>query len=187
MLWVYIAALIVGAGTILVQIVFAGHDADAGAHDVGGGHDTAHDASHDVGAWSIFLSARFWTFAFLAFGMVGALITFFAFAGTTFTLLLAVASGLVAGLVAGFTFRALRRATATTSASLDETVGQVGRVLLPCSKGKVGKVRLELKGQSVDVLATTDNEEIEIGMRVVVQEVRGGIAHVTRAPEELEP
>jgi membrane protein implicated in regulation of membrane protease activity len=185
-LWVYLAALIVGAGTIVMQLVFAGHG-DAGGHDVGGGHDASHDASHDVGAWSIFLSARFWTFAFLAFGMVGALITTFGFAGTTFTLLLAIASGLAAGLVAGFTFRALRHANASTSASLDETVGQIGRVLLPCAKGKVGKVRLELKGQSVDVLATTGDDEIAIGKRVVIEEVRGGIAHVTRAPEELGP
>jgi membrane protein implicated in regulation of membrane protease activity len=119
--------------------------------------------------------------------MVGALITGFGFAGTTFTLLLALASGLGAGVVAGLTFRALRKANASTSASLDETVGQIGRVLLPCAKGKVGKVRLELKGQSVDVLATTGDEEIPIGKRVVIQEVRGGIAHVTRAPEELGP
>jgi membrane protein implicated in regulation of membrane protease activity len=186
-LWFYLAALIIGAGTIVMQLLFAGHDADAGGHDVGGGHDGSHDAAHDVGAWSIFLSARFWTFALLAFGMVGALITMFAFATSTFTLLLAIASGLCAGLVAGFTFRALRRANASSSASLDETVGQIGRVLLPCSKGKVGKVRLELKGQSVDVLATTGDEEIAIGKRVVIEEVRGGIAHVTRAPEELGP
>jgi membrane protein implicated in regulation of membrane protease activity len=185
-LWVYVAALIVGAGTILMQLVFAGHDA-GGGHDVGGAHDASHDAEHDVGAWSIFLSARFWTFALLAFGMVGALITAFGFAGTTLTLLLALASGLAAGFVAGLTFRALRRANASTSASLEEAVGQVGRVLLPCSKGKVGKVRLELKGQSVDVLATTGDDEIAIGKRVVIEEVRGGIAHVTRAPEELAP
>lgn len=187
MLWVYLAALIVGAGTIVIQLVFAGHDADAGGHDVGGGHDGSHDAEHDVGAWSIFLSARFWTFALLAFGMVGALITFLALAGTTFTLALAIGSGVLAGLVAGFTFRALRRTQATTSVSLDEAIGQMGRVLLPCAKGRVGKVRLQLKGQDVDVLATTADEEIAIGKRVVVEEVRGGIAHVTHAPDELGP
>jgi len=182
-LWVYLAALIVGAGTIVIQLLFAGHD--AGAHDVGGAH--GHDAAHDAGAWSIFLSARFWTFALLAFGMVGALVAGFGLAGRLLTLFLAIGSGLCAGLVAGFTFRALRHTQASTTASLEETVGQVGRVLLPCAKGKVGKVRLELKGQSVDVLATTGDEEIAIGRRVVVEDVRGGIAHVTRAPEELGP
>ena len=72
----YLAALIVGAGTLLLQL-FGSGDADAGQDldhaaadadadaDAGGGH--AHGVSGFV---PIFLSLRFWTFGLLAFGLV---------------------------------------------------------------------------------------------------------------------
>ena len=185
MLYLYLAALIIGAGTILLQIVLAsaGHGGDV--HDFDGhGHDVAHD--HDASTWSIFLSSRFWTFLLLAFGLVGSALAVFGLAGTLLTAVLAIVSGILAGLLAALTFRALKRSQATGTASLDDAVGQIGRVLLPCEKGKIGKIRLSIKGQSVDVMAMTTDESIDVGRRAVVQEVRGGIAQVTRTPEELD-
>lgn len=184
MLWVYLAALIVGLGTIAIQLAMAGHggdvhDADAGGHDV-------HHAGDGDAAWAVILSVRFWTFALLAFGVSGSLLTAASLAGSTSTLVIAIVAGLLAGLGAGLTFRALRRSTATSSASLaQDAVGQLGRVLLPCGNGRVGKVRLQLKGQAVDVLAMTAGEEIAIGRRVIVEEIRGDIAQVVVAPDEL--
>ena len=183
MLYVYLGALIVGAGTILLQIVLAGHG-DADAHlDHDAGHGDAH--GHEAGSWSVFVSTRFWTFLLLAFGLVGALITFFQFAGPLVTAIVALVAGFAAGLFAALTLRALRRSQASSSTTLGDAVGTTGRVLIPCAKGKVGKVRLQLKGQAVDVMAMTNEPEIPVGETVVVEDVRGGIAQVTKAPKEL--
>jgi membrane protein implicated in regulation of membrane protease activity len=174
----YLAALVVGVGLLGVQLVLAAAgDAHAEVHAGAHGHDDSNAA--------IFLSARFWTYALLAFGMVGVPLHYFDLAPRTGTIVLAILSGLAAGLFASLTFRALRRSGATTTAALEESVGQIGRVILPCAQGKVGKVRVTLKGNAVDALATTDELEIASGRRVVVAEVRGGILHVTTAPEEL--
>jgi membrane protein implicated in regulation of membrane protease activity len=176
-LFVYLAALVVAFGVLAVQLVASGDGHDGG---------DAHDHELDSG-WAVFLGARFWTFCFLAFGLVGTLLTLFRLATPGLVFGLAAPAGLASGLFAALTMRALRRGQATTSVNLEEAVGQVGRVLLPVGKGRVGKVRLQLKGQAVDVLATTDDDELVAGQRVVVDELRGGVAHVLAAPEELGP
>ena len=184
MVWLYFAALIVGLGTIAMQLSMAGHGGDvhdAGAHDV-------HHAGDGDAAWAVILSVRFWTFASLAFGVSGTLLTLLSLASNSVTIALATVCGVTSGLGAGLTFRALRRSTATSSASLaGDAVGQLARVLLPCGNGRVGKVRLQLKGQVVDVLAMARGDEIAIGARVIVEEIRDDIAQVATAPEELGP
>jgi hypothetical protein len=66
-------------------------------------------------------------------------------------------------------------------------VGTVGKVLLPLGKGARGKIRIQLKGQTVDFVATTDDEQIESGQLVMIEEMRETTAHVSRAPVELLP
>src|SRR5690606_37870498 len=141
-------------------------------------------ADGDAGA-AVLLSLRFWTYAALAFGMVGAPLHYFDLASATLTFVLALASGLASGAFATYVIRALRHASTTTTSNLEESVGQIGRVLVPCARGRVGKVRLVLKGHAIDALATTDEEEISAGRKVFVAEVRGGVVHVAIAPEEL--
>ena len=69
--------------------------------------------------------------------------------------------------------------------SSDDAVGLVGRVLLPCGPGKVGKIRVQLRGQSIDLLARTDQDELPVGASVLVESMRGNQAVVSRAPDEL--
>jgi hypothetical protein len=179
--YAYLAAFLVGLGVIGLQLLFAGHgDAGGGGHDVAGHDDgTAESAS-------VLVSTRFWTFALLAFGLVGSLLTMLHLASPIVAALLAIAMGIAAGLFAALTMRALRGGP-EGSASLDEAVGKTGRVLLSVSKERVGKLRVSLKGQEVDLLATTDGEEIEEGQTAVVSEMRGGIARLVAAPKELDP
>ncbi len=175
-LYAYLAALVIGLGTALLQVVMPGH-----------GHDVGHDAGHDhdgLGA-SIFLSTRFWTFALLAGGLVGTLLTVLRLSGSTLALVLALLSGLASGMFAALTIRALKRSDRLGRTSLEEAVGQVGRVMLPCAKGKIGKVRLLVKGQSVDVLAMTNEDELAIGAKVIVSAMEGGYARVVKAPDEI--
>ena len=183
----YLAALIVGVGTIAMQLLFSGHgDADADAHlDVDADH--GHVGHGDGGFLPIFLSLRFWTFAFLAFGMVGTLLHYFRMTTSPVTIGLAVAMGLVSGLAASLTFRLLSRAEMSSGGSTTDAVGSVGKVLVPVSRRAHGKVRIELKGQTVDLLATTDEDDLEAGDMVLVEEVDSGTARVGRPPPELLP
>lgn len=176
MLWVYLAALIIGAGTLLLQAVL-GHD-----HDADGDHDHDHD---DGGAASLLLSSRFWIFLALAFGLSGALLTLFRLAGSTLIFVLASGSGLGSGLLAALVIRALKRGQVSGVANADEAIGRIAEVLIPCERGRIGKVRLQLRGQTMDLLARGGDEAIGAGSKVVIEDIDGGIALVSRAPEEL--
>jgi membrane protein implicated in regulation of membrane protease activity len=179
MLWVYLAALIVGAGTLLLQAVL-GHDADG---DTDLAHDT--DQDHDAGGASLLFSARFWIFLSLAFGLSGALLTLFRLAGPTLIFVLAAGSGLLAGLLAAWVIRSLKRGQVSGVPGADEAVGRIAEVLIPCEQGRIGKVRLQLRGQTMDLLARGGDEAIGAGSKVVIEDIEGGIARVSRAPDEI--
>jgi membrane protein implicated in regulation of membrane protease activity len=193
---VYLAALF---GTIALQLFMAGDgdgDVDADTHvdidgDAGGDADADGDHGHaghgDGGFLPIFLSLRFWTFTFLAFGLSGSLLHYLDLTARTIVPFIALGLGIGAGLLASFTFRALAKTEATSSGSASEAVGQLAKVLVPPHKGGRGKVRVEIKGQMVDLLATTDEEKLESGQMVLVEDMREHTAHVSRAPEELLP
>lgn len=192
---VYLAALIIGLGTILLQLLLSSSDsAGAGTH-VGGadlhadgdGSSAAHSETDVAGFFALFLSLRFWVFALLAFGMTGALCTWLHLGNALVTFVLALAMGLGSGLLAAWVVHALGRATIGSSTSSDESVGAVGRVLLPCGRERPGKIRIQLRGQSIDLLARSDGEEIPVGAAVLVEAVQAGEAVVSRAPDELDP
>jgi len=178
----YIAALIVGAGTLSLQLLLAGSDGHAGVDH----HDAGVHAGHgDTGFLPILLSLRFWIYGLLAFGMVGTLLHYLELAGSLLTLIAAIGIGLLSGFVASYSLRLLAASDTSSGAEAADAVGQLGRVLISCRRGERGKVRIELRGQSVDFIATTDEDELEGGARVLVEEVRGGTLHVSRAPAEL--
>lgn len=195
---VYLFALVVGMGTLVVQIAMgakgeAAGDADAG-HDGGAGH---HEGSvgekaigkhvgDDGGFTALILSTRFWIYALLAFGMSGSLIHLFGFAGSIATFVIAALAGVASGLFAVMVFRAVKRASsAGVTKDAGQAVGQVGRVIVTCARGRKGQVRIELGGHSVDLLATTDEDEIRRGEAILVEDVRGSVAHISRRPPEL--
>ncbi|PYQ49498.1 MAG: hypothetical protein DMF78_18125 [Acidobacteria bacterium] len=91
------------------------------------------------------------------------------------------ASAVAATLIAGATFARLGSAEASGAASLSEAKGRRARVLLPCTPERPGKIRLELGGQQVDMLATTEGAPIPAGVEVVVTEVREDVARVVPA------
>jgi membrane protein implicated in regulation of membrane protease activity len=216
----YLFALVVGLGTLLLQVAMGakgggdGHgdgdgdhagDADeleaegdgskelsvgtkdlaVGTKDLGiGGKDLQHDG--ETSALALFLSTRFWIFASLAFGMSGGLIHVFALAGTITTFIIAALSGFASGLFAVLVFQAIKRSSTPTSPSSSDAIGQIGRVLVTCKRGGMGKVRVELRGHSVDMLATTDDTEIRRGEQILIEDVDGHTARVSRRPPELE-
>jgi membrane protein implicated in regulation of membrane protease activity len=197
----YLAALIIGLGTIGVQLFMAGDgngDADVDAHaDIDADAELDLDADADAhghgdvhadgGFLPIFLSLRFWTFGLMAFGMVGSLLHYLRLAGGLFTPIVAVALGLASGFLASWVFRALNRADTTSGSHSRDAVGQVGKVLVPCEKGGRGKVRIELRGQIHDFLVTTEEDQLAHGDLVLVEDVRDELLHVSRAPAEFLP
>ena len=204
---IYLAALVLGLGTLTLQFVLShvgGGDADgdgdvddlhldAGADELDFDGDVDHaievadhgELAHDgaeagtsVGdAVGVFLSMRFWTFAFMAFGMVGSLLHYLNLAGFGVGLALSIVSGLASGLAAALTFRALK-GSVSSSTGEDETVGKMAKVTVPLHKGSLGKVRVQIKGKRVDLLAVTDAENVAEGDEVVVVEFRGDHAYV---------
>jgi hypothetical protein len=170
---VYILALVLGGGLMLVQAVSGGHDTIDAGHSL--------EIQHHGGGPGV-LSIRSFMYGLFAFGFVGAALHIPGLTGRWSALLLALASGVGAGLAAGLTFARLGSAAASGAASLHEAKGRGARVLLPCSKERPGKIRLELGGQEIDMTATTGGPPIPAGAFVVVVEVREDVAHVAPAP-----
>jgi membrane protein implicated in regulation of membrane protease activity len=193
MLTLYLAALVFGLGLFAVQ-AFSGAHGD-GAHGGSGGHagdaagtDMEIAGAHGPGDWaSIVLSLRFYMFAAIAFGIVGAPVAWLGLASPLATLIAALLTGLLLGFFATQAWRALQRQTLSSGAEAAELVGQLGRVLVACEKGRPGKVRLRVRGQIIDCLATTDEPRLAAGAAVVVQELKGERVHVCAVPSELLP
>jgi len=205
----YLAALILGLGTIVAQLVMSGDgdaDADGGDHDLGADVDADADGidGHDVdvhadadghgghagiggGFLPIILSFRFWTFGLMAFGMVGSILHFGGLGSATLAALAAIVMGVGSGGLASFTFRALARAQTQSGSHTGDAVGQVGRVLIAPKPKQRGKIRIELSGETVDYLASTDEGELGVGDPVLVVEMREDTAHVARPPAEFLP
>jgi membrane protein implicated in regulation of membrane protease activity len=167
-----------------------GHDIDAdGGHDVDAhadhGADQPHPAGGAAGIVGLFLSFRFWTFAMAGFGLVGSSLHFPDLASPTVTLASAIAVALIAGLGASYTFRALKASSTNSGAEATEVVGQVGKVLVPPNSQGHAKVRLLVKGQMIDYVATTDEASLQLGSSVLVEELRGNEIHVSPAPSGL--
>lgn len=173
MLTLYLIALALG-GTLLLASLFLGGEHDAGAPgEVSPDMDadlSAGDADMDAGeggelgadvalAWLPVASMRFWTF-FLAF---------FGLTGTILTLGGVVASAVITGVIAGGVgyacgmgvVQVIRRMRATqtdSTAGADDYIGETALVMVSVARGKTGKVRLEVKGRTVDLLAETEDE-----------------------------
>lgn len=191
---VYLASLVVGLGILLVQVALGGRGT---GHEVGdvvgdtGDTGPAHDLTKvghagDNGPLAVVLSFRFWVFALLAFGLSGSLLHFLDLAGSFATAIIAGAAGIGSGAFASLVVRAVTRSSASSSVSLNDAVGREARVVVACSKGRAGQVRIELRGQSVDLMASTDEDELARGEAVLIEEVRDGVAQVSRRPRELD-
>jgi hypothetical protein len=172
---VYAIALVLGGGIVLLQVL-AGGD-----HHIGHA-DAALDAHHAPTGPGI-LSTRSVTFAVFAFGLVGTPLHVLRLASSPVVLAVAIASGLVAGLVAGLAFRALGHEGASGQAAFHDAKGQRAKVLVPCARAQRGKIRARIKGQLVDMMATTDEPQIAAGREVVIIDIHDDVAHVVTAPE----
>jgi membrane protein implicated in regulation of membrane protease activity len=157
------------------------HDAGEGAHGDGG---VAHGGL-DYFLWS-FKSVRFWTFFLAFFGLTGLALDGLGLVSSwPIALGLAIAMGALSGLGATAAIRMLASDESGAVASSSDYVGKTVRVIVPVEKDGTGKVRLQLKGNTVDVLATTDEAESFASRdEAMIIEMDGTKARIARVNDE---
>jgi membrane protein implicated in regulation of membrane protease activity len=125
-------------------------------------------------------------FVAAAFGICG-LVLGATGTGTAATLVLAVLAGVVAGGLNRVTFAYLRRSESTTDVKDAELAGKIGRVVVPVSGDRRGRIAITVGDQQIHLSAraAADTAELSVGAPVLVVEVRNGIASVTGLDPEL--
>ena len=164
-----------------------GHGADGAdtGHELGHGQTDAGDVHAGRGGRDLFLwmfrSIRFWTFFLAFFGMTGLALDGLGLAGPILALLSAVSMGTISGVGALTVIRYLARDQSARLPSSGDYVGKSVKVMVPVHREGVGKVRVMLKGNTVDVLATTDEEApFSAKEEALIIEMDGGRARIAR-------
>lgn len=182
---IYLFALVLGGVLLVASLVMGGNSTDVAADA-----DASAEAEHGAlgGMFGAFLSLRFWTFFAAFFGLTG-----FVFdgldllPGPTGPLVLAIIMGLATGLFTVWVLRKLQQSSSGAVPTVEAYTGRTGRVLLAFGPGELGKLRLELGGTTVDVLASTeDTTPFVTGDEAMVVEMRQNTALVTRIPVSKE-
>jgi membrane protein implicated in regulation of membrane protease activity len=166
---IYLVALIVGGGVLLVQIAS------------GFGHGLDHGVDHHPAGPGL-MSTRAVTFGLVAFGMVGTPVHALGLLAPGAAFALAAGSGIGCAFLTGLALQRLGHPSASGAASLQEGRGQMARVIVACAPGRRGKVRLSLKGMLVDMIAVSQTE-IPTGAAVRVLDVHDDVAQVEPAEE----
>lgn len=198
LIYLYLFTLIVGAVLLGASILLGGHDADVEA-DVDADLDADFDAEADLdggldkdvelgghgdfsGFLTTFLSLRFWTFFLAFFGLTGLVLDLFDLVGSSWiTLALALAMGLGVGAGAMAALRKLAGETSGHAVESADYIGKTARVVVPFGGAGVGKVRVDVKGSSVDLLASGIEEDAFKGREeVLIVEMEGSRARVAR-------
>jgi uncharacterized RDD family membrane protein YckC len=173
-LYVYVAAAVVGAVMLLASLLGSGHDHAAATHDSAGEHTSPA---------FVLLSVRVWTYVLAFGGITGVLLRLVGHEGEPTSSLVATLVGVVAATMARVVIGRASRAGASGTVKPADLVGRSGAVVVPFGGAATGKVRVSVAGAEVDLLATTDDgEPLERNDEVLIVEVReGGSALVTRA------
>lgn len=188
MFLVYAVSAIV-AGVLVVLSLFGadhggGHDAD-GDLDLDLHHDLG---NHDVstGPWLPFLSLRFWTYFFAGFGANGLLVSWLTATTAPLVIGLSLVVGLLCGFGVSYALRTLRSTESTSGAKAGDLLGKEGEVQVTIRGATPGRIRVNVRGDIIDYLATTEEPEpIEPGSSVVVLGLTGDRVLVARLENVL--
>jgi membrane protein implicated in regulation of membrane protease activity len=211
MLTLYIVCAVVGGGLMLLSAlggVLHG--------DLGGGHevevDTGHEidfqhdiaatdvdhpsidiaGSHDVGweagdFWLAFVSMRFLTYFVGIFGIFGLVLTWFSELGPTSVALFSALVAFVLGYGGSLLFRYLKVEGETSGVTEHDYVGVLGRTLVGIRPSQPGKVRVSIKGDTLDLIALSEGEkEIAAGEEIVVVGLEGDRVRVAPKGDYLD-
>jgi hypothetical protein len=191
MLALYLFCLIVGGGLLFVSLL--GGDSDAQAEtELGAGAsaefetDAAAEVESDWGIAKEFLSIRSLFYLLAGFGATGLLLETMTAASPTVALIWAIATGLLAAVMAGAVYGWLKGSeSGLVPDTADHLVGLPARVVLPVLEGRRGKVRLIAGGREIELLARLyggQDAACPRGSTVVIVDIVGDTALVTPAP-----
>lgn len=175
MLTFYIVAGLVGGLLVLFSVFAGGHGHDGDSHiEVGHAGDTHdHGIDHD-GPWIPFFSVRFWTYFAMSFGLCGLLLGQVVRTPEPMAGYFATGTGLIVGLLVSYGMRVLSRQDVDSSVSHKELMGKEAQVLVAIRPGQLGRVRLSIKGEVLDVLAQGDETtSIEAGDYAIIVDMDG--------------
>lgn len=191
LIYLYLFSLVVGGGLLGVSIVLGGHDAP---HDVHAGEALAPAGQEaPLGGLESYLywlvSLRFWTFFVAFFGLTGLVFDGLGLVSSqTLTVVIATVMGLCCGGGAMFVLGKLTKEQNNSAISSTDYIGRTGRVLVGFAPGGVGKVRIEVKGSSVDLLAMPEDEHTyATNDEVIVVEMSGLHALVAHVRPSIPP
>jgi len=197
--YLYLFCFALGGLLLLSSILLGdkdgGHDSDASAAgdvhaeaETGGSQGIDHGVLASPGSlagmFTAFLSMRFWMFFLAFFGLTGLVLDGLdLIPNSGVALAISLVMGLAIGQGTAAVFRYLAANETSTAASVGDYVGKSGRVLVGFGPGSLGKLRLTLKGTTVDVLTTTDEERaFVVGEEALVIQMNDTTAVVARLP-----
>lgn len=180
MLPLYLGALAFG-GTLLIASMVLG----AGQKDLD--KDMDKDVDKDVGAgggldWAPVASLRFWTFLLAFGGATGTALTFAGGLSPVAVGVITVVIGWACGVGMVAVMRTVRRGSVGSEVSARDLGGETAEVVVPVSRGAIGKIRVTAKGRVHDLIAETeDDATFATGSKVmIVGEGAEGRVQVTR-------
>lgn len=184
MLTVYILSAIVGGGVVAASAFFGhGHEADL-SHDVGGHDGSVEGHAADAHLWLPFLSLRFWTYTVAVFGVTGLLMTLLTGASSGAVAAISTLMGVGSGLAVSGLIRFLSKNESDSSMRPDDIMGVRGKLLVGCTESSDGKVRLNVKGEIIDLLALSQTAaSLPADSEVVVVSMENDRAIVVAADE----
>lgn len=180
-----------GATAAHVDVAAIGSDGHAGAADGHVAHAGAagpsdshhHSDGMDSGvptALLWLLSVQLWTYLLAFGGLTGLLLRTVAKVPEPLAGLSALGVGLSTALVARTVMRKMSVTTVPGTLAEEQLVGSSARVLIPAPAGGLGKIRLEFRGQTIDLIAkATDGGALIEGGAVTIVDVRDGQADVS--------
>lgn len=159
----------------------SGHAQDAHGH--AGGHGDGHVSSWAAGASALALflfSLQLWTYVLAFGGITGLLLRAVANVPEPLAGLCALGVGLGTAVTARKVLRRLSSNSDSGTVDGNRLIGTTAQVLIPASAGGTGKVRLIARGQTVDLLArSNEGQALHEGAEVVILDIKDGIADVT--------
>jgi membrane protein implicated in regulation of membrane protease activity len=192
LIYAYVFALVLGSVLLGASFLLGGkdldHDHDVGHdieahvdHDLDGHAEAGHEAHGDLGGFfGVLASMRFWTFFAAFFGLTGIVLDGLDLAIPSVSLGLAIGVGFLTGWTAVTLIKRLSANDTGVAATVDDYVGKSGEMLIAAGPNRLGKIRIELKGTTVDVLAESDEHVIPRGEQALIVEMRGPKAAVVK-------
>ncbi len=175
-------------GSVDADHDLGGADADAPGAELAPATDHAAGADNAPAAefWIPFTSLRFWTYLTAVFGVTGLVLTLFARTPEPFTVFVSIGTGLVMGLVASGIVRWLAKNESQSAITEQDLLGAEAKVLVTVRGSLPGKVRLQVKGSTLDLVAISEKDgEIAAGEEVLVVGFEGNNARVARKEDYL--